>query len=949
MKRSFHTRFAVAAVLIASTCWAQGPGEVEPAALGVIEKSCLSCHNADAKTSGLDLTSLDGALTGGAHGPALKLGSAEQSLLYRKIAAGEMPVGNSLPDDERDVIRLWIEAGAPWSRELSQAEKRPRGGPDWWSLQPLSSAEPPPRDIAPEEWRLPIDRFIFEELVTKGLKPSPPADRAALIRRAAFDLTGLPPTPEEIDAFINDPSDNAYERLLDRLLASPHYGERWGRHWLDVVRFGESHGYEQNHLRDNAWPFRDYVIRSLNDDRPFDQMVLDHLAGDQVAAGNPDVEVATAFLVAGPHDTVGINNIEGKLQKRANDLNDIISATAGSFLGLTVHCARCHDHKFDPIQQADYYRMQSIFDGVHFDQRVIARADQVKQRERRARPVEAELERIGKELEAGSEQAQPQVKRQRESIKALYRPPVDAKGTEETFDPVEARYVRMRITGTYRGTPRLDELEIWSAGPEPHNVALASAGAKASAVSTRKADDDPNAYSVDHILDGDYAKRWISDDPDLGEVTVELAQTERISRVFWSRDRLGAFQKRFLSGVPTLYTFEASMDGKTWRQVADTVDRLPYTEAEQDELVLMTVLDADGKRRRQSLLQRKVELQADLDAIPKLPTVYAGRFEQPKEPTHLFKRGNPMNKGEAIAPGGLSTFDNLFRGFELDLNAPEGERRLAFARWITDDRNPLTPRVLANRLWHYHFGSGLVGTPSDFGFNGERPTHPELLDWLARRLRTYGWRLKPLHKEIMMSAAYRQSSPYDPDSANIDREARLLWRFPPRRLEAEAIRDAILAVSGKLDPKMGGPGFRLYKYTVDNVATYYPRQAFGQDTFRRSVYHQAARSVRVDLLGQYDCPDSALPAPKREVSTSPLQALSLLNNPFMLQQAEFFAERLRHETGDTEARVDRAYRLAFGRAPTPQEQAAAVDLIGKHGLAIFCRAIFNANEFLYVM
>ncbi len=652
MKRSLHTRLAVALLLIAPTSRAQGPGEVESAALAVIEKNCLSCHNAGAKTSGLELTNRDGALAGGAHGPALNPGDAEKSLLYRKITAGEMPVGNPLSGDQRDAIRRWIEAGAPWSRELSQAEKRPRGGPDWWSLQPLGTAEPPPRDSAPEDWRSPIDRFVFEEMGAKGLKPSPPADRAAIIRRATFDLTGLPPTPEEIDTFINDPSDNAYERLLERLLASPHYGERWGRHWLDVVRFGESHGYEQNHLRDNAWPFRDYVIRSLNQDRPFDQMVIDHLAGDQVAAGNTEVEVATAFLVAGPHDTVGINNIEGKLQKRANDLNDIITATAGAFLGLTVHCARYHDHKFDPIQQADYYRMQSIFDGVHFDQRVIAKAERIKQREERARPIEAELERIGKELEAGSEQAKHLVKQQRESIHARYRPPVDAKGTEETFDPVEARFVRMRITGTYRGTPRLDELEIWSAGPNPRNVALASAGAKAAAVSTRKADDDPNAYSVDLILDGDFAKRWISDDPDLGEVTVELARPETISRVFWSRDRLGAFQKKFLSGVPTEYVIETSMDGENWRKVADTKDRLPYTETEQDEMVLMAVLDAEGKRRRKSLLRRQKALQADLDTIPKLPTVYAGRFEQPKEPTHLFKRGNPMNKGEAIAPGG---------------------------------------------------------------------------------------------------------------------------------------------------------------------------------------------------------------------------------------------------------------------------------------------------------
>ena len=949
MKSPSQALLVFVSMLTAATAGAQGPEEAETAALGLIENKCLVCHNSEARTSGLDLTTLDGALAGGAHGPALVPGDADQSPLYGKIAAGEMPLGNPLPRKEHDIVRRWINAGAPWPRALTQGEKRSRAGSDWWSLQPLSESDPPAIQNAPEGWQSPIDRFIHAEMEQKGLAPSPPADRATLIRRASFDLTGLPPTPEEIDAFVNDPSDNAYERLLDRLLASKHYGERWGRHWLDVVRFGESHGYEQNHLRNNAWPFRDYVIRSFNDDKPFDQMVLEHLAGDQVANGNPDVEVATAFLVAGPHDTVGIDNIEGQLQKRANDLNDIITATSGAFLGLTVHCARCHDHKFDPIQQADYYRMQSIFEGVHFDQRAVAKTEQIQKRERLTRPIEEALERTDKELQALAEQAEPLIEQQKSSIVAG----IVRRWTQK--EPKRHSNRSKHVSFGCGSAARTAARHAWMnsrfgpAGPKPRNAALASAGGKASAASTRKADDDPNAYSVDHVIDGDFAKRWISNDPDRGEVTVELARPETISRIFWSRDRLGGFQKTFLGGVPTEYVVETSLDGKSWRKAADTEDRLPYTEAEQDELILMTVLDADGKRRRQSLLQRKKKLQAELDAIPKLPTVYAGRFEQPEDPTRLFERGNPMNKGEAIAPGGLSTLENIFPRFELGFEAPEGERRLALARWITDDRNPLTPRVLANRVWHYHFGRGLAGTPSDFGYNGERPTHPELLDWLAQRVLTYGWRLKPLHKEIMMSAAYRQSSRYDIDAANIDREARYLWRFPPRRLEAEAIRDAILAVSGKLDPTMGGPGFRLYKYTVDNVATYYPRQEFDEATFRRSVYHQAARSVKVDLLGQYDCPDSALPAPKREVSTSPLQALSLLNNPFMLQQAVFFAERLSGEAREPQDQVHRAYRLAFGRAPTPEEQAAAVDLIGQQGLPIFCRAIFNANEFLYVM
>jgi uncharacterized protein DUF1553 len=299
----------------------------------------------------------------------------------------------------------------------------------------------------------------------------------------------------------------------------------------------------------------------------------------------------------------------------------------------------------------------------------------------------------------------------------------------------------------------------------------------------------------------------------------------------------------------------------------------------------------------------------------------------------------------------LSTLQKLLPGFQLDASAPEGERRVALARWISDDRNALTARVLANRIWHYHFGHGLVGTPSDFGFHGELPTHPELLDWLARRLQTLGWRLKPFHKELMLSSTYRQSSDYNPHLASIDSDARYLWRFPVKRLEAEAIRDAALSVSGKLDRTMGGPGFRLYKYAVDGVASYRYRESFDGQTYRRAVYHQSARSVKDDLLGPYDCPDSALPEPKRMVTTTALQALSLLNTPFLLDQARFFAERLIRQAGDTNinAQVEQAFELAFGRSPKQQEAVAARDLIKQHGLVIFCRAMLNANEFLYIM
>ena len=414
---------------------------------------------------------------------------------------------------------------------------------------------------------------------------------------------------------------------------------------------------------------------------------------------------------------------------------------------------------------------------------------------------------------------------------------------------------------------------------------------------------------------------------------------------------MGANQERFLGRLPVQYHFEASLDGRQWQKISSSDDRLPYAEQEREEFFLLAVFSPSERGEWQTLKERQKTLEKELAGLPEFQRAYIGHFTQPTEPTRLLKRGNPTDKGDVIAPGALSTLKAMLPEFQLDPNAAEGERRLALARWIVDERNALTARVMANRLWHYHFGKGLVGTPSDFGFNGEKPTHPELLDWLAARLQSLGWRLKPLHKELMLSAVYRQSSAPNPAAASLDGESRYLWRFPPKRLDAEAVRDSILAVSGKLNLKIGGPGFRLYTYRVDNVATYGFPEKFEADTFRRSIYHQTARSVKDDVLGPFDCPDATLPEPKRVVTTTALQALSLLNNPFVLDQARFFAERLVRESrkSDLRAQVGRAFQLAFGRPPAEAEVIASIKLIQQHGLWVFCRALLNANEFVYVM
>ncbi|HEY3740024.1 MAG TPA: DUF1553 domain-containing protein [Bryobacteraceae bacterium] len=933
-------RFALILPLLASFAPISAQ-DLEEQATGLIKRNCLTCHSAAAKMGGLVLEKRELALQGGAHGPAIKPGDSAGSLLVQKTAAGKMPPGKPLPDAERQILARWVDAGAAWTSTLTAVERK-RAGKDWWSLQPLKVSQPPAGTAA--GWTSPIDRYLLAAMQTKGLKPSAPADRRTLIRRATFDLTGLPPTPEEVEAFANDSSADAYARLVDRLLASPAYGERWGRHWLDVIRFGESHGYEQNHLRPNAWPFRDYIIRSFNDDKPFDRLILEHLAGDVVANGDPNVEVGTGFLVAGPHDTVGNANEAASRQQRADDLDDMINATASAFLGLTVNCARCHDHKFDPIEQRDYYRMAAIFNGVtHGDREFASPAE--KRRVRAIRePLELELKAANERLEAIRKAAAPDIAEQREEILSKYRPAAGTGLTREDFAAEEARFVRLKILGTTGGSAGLEELEVWSGA---RNVALASAGGKVTASSTRIADGSPDAYTPAFLIDGKFNQRWIAATDGAVDLTIELPVGEMVDAVSWSGDRAGGFKGKFEETAVSVYEVAISSDGREWKKVASSEGRLPSRAADREELLLLAVLDEPARDEYNDLKARRKGVQKLLDNAPKLPMVYAGRMRDPKEPAYLLKHGNAMDRGEVMVPESLSTLP--FAKFAVEEDRPEGERRVALAQWLADPKNPLTPRVLANRLWHYHFGHGIVGTPGDFGFNGERPTHPELLDYLASRLIENGWRMKPLHREIMLSQAYQQSSAFDEGSARIDGDGRFLWRFPPRRLEAEEVRDTILSVTGKLDRRMGGPGFQLYRYTVDNVATYFPIEKFGPETWRRAVYQTAARSVPSELLGQYDCPDSSLPEPKRIVTTSPLQALALLNNAFLLDQAKFFAERLEHDAGaDRAKQVNRAFELAFGRKAEAEETRDALQLIERYGLPAFCRAMLNTSELIYI-
>jgi len=745
----------------------------------VLVEHCYECHSAGAKKlkGGLMLDTKQGWEKGGDSGePAIIRGEAAKSLLIRTVLHEEEdlempPKKPKLPEAVIADLVAWVQMGAPDPREGVVAEAK-RADKSWWSLQPLAHPEPPSPAGLPEAWsHNPVDRFLFAKMAEKGLSPSPTADRRTLIRRLSYDLTGLPPGAEEVEAFIADADPRAYEKLVDRLLDSPHYGEQWGRHWLDVVRFGESNGFERNFIINNAWPFRDYVIRSFNEDKPFNQFIIEHLAADVIAPGKPEVEIGSAFLTVGPYDDVANNDLVAQANIRAATLDDMITATGSAFLGLTINCARCHHHKFDPVPTEDYYRMRAAFEGVTHG----------------SRPIVTD----------------------------------------------EVRAERAQFTRPY----------------EQKRDALA-----AQKVGLEKALKDKGAAATDQ------------DRADLKKVAADLKAAT-----------------------------------------------------------------------------------AELEKVA-LPTVWAGLFKPYDKPTVVHRGGDPMKPGDPVLPSSLSVLDKVTKPFELKADAPIPTRRLELAKWIAADDNPLTARVLVNRVWHYHFGTGIVDTPGDFGFLGSKPTHPELLDWLAKRLHETGWRLKTLHRDILLSQAYRQSSAVRDDAARVDRDARLLWRFPPRRLTAEEIRDTLLSVSGRLNANLGGPGFRLYEVKADNVSTYIPLEKFGPETYRRAVYHQNARASVVDLLSDFDLPDNSFAAPRRASTTTPLQALTLLNHSFTIDMAHALADRIVQKAGadDPQAQTGYAYRLLFQHEPSPAQMTAAQQLITTHGLPALCRALLNSNELLYL-
>jgi mono/diheme cytochrome c family protein len=921
--------------------------KVEP----LLAAHCLECHGPERK-GGLDLRSRSTALAGGESGPVLVPGKPEKSLLWEYVSTGQMPPKHKLSAAEVEIVKRWISQGAYFpDRQLDwhALTTHRRAGYDWWSLQPIHKPRPPAVRAA-ERALTPIDRFLLARLEAAGLSFAPPADRATCIRRVTYDLTGLPPTYEQVREFASDPRPDAYERLVDRLLASPHYGERWGRVWLDVVRFAESNGFERDRIRRTLWPYRDYVIAAFNDDKPYDQFVREQLAGDAMWSGHsvtgsgsgsdPTTLIATGFLVAGPKNDVDTISELERLNTRQDELDDFVSTTCTTFLGMTIGCARCHDHKFDPITSKDYYSLTAVFSGLDRGENVVASAAEEARRGAEVARLNARLQQRRREIKALLAEAAGKAAVLRSSESLL--PPVDVRRNVDGFAPVEAKFVRLTITATNTGSePCLDELEIY--GDDDKTNLAAARGAKATASSLLPGFP---IHQVRHLNDGRYgnSQSWISNEPRGGWAQIELPAPATIRQVVWGRDREGKFQDRLATG----YRIEVSLDGAKWTKVSDSSRRAPSGANELAETAAIAAFSASQRAAFEAANAEIARLDAELKALPPLPVCYSARDSQPR-PALVLKRGNVRARGEPVGPATLTAVRTLSANLSADKNDSGPQRRLRLAEWIVDPRNPLTARVLVNRVWQHHFGTGIVDTPNDFGFSGGRPSHPELLDWLAADFVEHGWRIKRLHRQIVLSAAYRQSASHNAAAAAKDGANRLLWRMSPRRLDAEMLRDTMLSISGKLQGALGGPSFALFEYRDGNVPDYVLLERPGPETFRRAVYMYNIRTFQPPLLAAFDCPDPSVQTPRRASSTTALQALSLMNNHFSFEQAGYFADRVRGAAGEQpEAQATAAFRLALQRDPTAAELKTTSDFIRRHGLTSLCRVLFNMNEMLYV-
>jgi hypothetical protein len=917
----------------------------------IFQRHCYDCHSEKKQKSGLRLDIKSSALKGGdRHAPDIIAGELTKSPLLKFVRGDKKdllmpPKGERLSSSELTILTSWIQQGAVWPDGVDLAKLEDKR--DHWSFKPLGAQSSSFKSQIPQS----IDDFIKAKLKENNLALSPEADHVAWLRRVCFDLIGLPPTPEQVSAFtqsaIQNP-DSAMATVVDDLLKSPRYGERWAQHWLDVVRYADTHGFEVNTERPNAWPYRDYVIDAFNNDTPYDQFIREQIVGDAMGK-----DAATGFLVTASVLLPGqIGKDEpSKRLARQDSLDEIVVNLGQTFLGLSIGCARCHDHKFDPIPQRDYYAMQAFVAGVEYEDREL-RTPEAEANRALAKQLATKIANIDKQLALFVPLAKS----------GAERPALNAKMNTDRFAPIKARRVRFTIRETNSLEPCIDELEVFDT--DGTNIALASAGTTATSSGDIIV---ANRHELRHINDGSYgnSRSWMSDQKGKGWIALEFPKAHTIDRVVWGRDREGKFKDR----LATSYVIEVADDSGEWRVMADSTDRQPVepapkanAKAKPATFSAVGLTDKEAKEA-QRLMAEKKPLQTQLAAASNEQKAFAGTFRTPDE-IHMLSRGDPEQPKDEVIPAALSALGDL----KLPKETAEQDRRKALANWIASPQNPLTARVMVNRIWQGHFGTGLVETASDFGHSGLKPTHPELLDWLAKEFIRSGWSVKHMHRLIVLSAAYRQSSleqgawskgpegkgsdalthmPHATSPMLADADARLLWRYPSRRLEAEVIRDSILAVSGQLNVKMHGRGFDLFDKR-GGLTGFTPVESFTGDGLRRMIYAHKVRREREAVFGAFDCPDAGQSTARRRESTTPIQALNLFNSTFTIEQSEAFAARVKKEGGDARQQIQRAYLLALSRTPSADELADSLPIVTTHGLATLCRALFNSNEFLFV-
>ncbi len=961
--------------------------EVRPILMG----RCVKCHGADQAESGLRLDQLEFAtrkLESGRFG--VLPGKSSESEIIRRITETDTdlrmpPDGPRLPEAEVQTLKRWIEQGAKW--------------PSHWAYEPIQQVAIPEMLSQQVHLSEPIDVFIELERRKAGLQGAPRADKRTLIRRVYFDLLGLSPSSEEVAEFLADESPDAYVRLVDRLLASPHYGERWARYWMDVVHFAETHGHDQDRPRDHAWPYRDYLIGAFNDDTPYGHFIREQLAGDVIAPTDPRSIAATGFLSAGPWDESSLRDIRDDTLDREIarylDRDDIVTTVMQTFVSTTVQCARCHDHKFDPVKQSDYYALQAVFAGCDKGNRkydpdprlatrrreLLAEQQQIPQwfAQKADRLLDSKLQDEvaaweQQQLKASASWKVPEILALQSSGGATLTKQSDGSVYSEGMRPekdivtLTLRSPVSRVTGLRLDVLSDDRLPHKGPGRQDNGnlhlneVVVMVQDEETSKPERRvelmnpKADFDQAGWSIDRALDGNPGTAW--------GIYPEVGKSHRAVFHFKQPVELaaGARLKVELHQVHGA----GHLIGRARVSVSDTVGSLSLDVVPSHiEQIVATPSSqrSDDQRRELAALYLQQRCAHQLAELPAQQMVYCGgsQFEadgsfRPAATPRMVKllhRGDITQPRDVVPPAALQMVKSFAGVLPATRLEGDADRRAALGEWLSDSRNSLTWRSIVNRIWQQHFGRGIVDSPNDFGGMGSAPTHPELLDWLATRLLAHEGSLKALHREMVTSDTYCQSSAHRDDAARLDADNRLLWRMNRRRLDAESIRDALLRTSGTLDLRMGGASDRQFVlspgiHVTPNV-DYVSFDVNHPSNFRRSVYRFLFRTLPDPFMETLDCPDGSQLIPVRGESMTALQALATLNDKSLIRLCQLLAERASRESAKASPdHVFALYRRILLREPNAEEHSAFKQYVAKHGMANACRWLVNSNEFMFV-